>query len=353
MAVRNGGPYLPEAIESVLGQSFSDFEFLIVDDASTDGTGEALCDYERTDRRIRVLRNERTLGPYPSANRALEAARGDIIARHDADDVSPPGRFSAQLAAFASREGVSLVTGQVEVFTSDTPERQFFRPPEWQPQLEWDLLFTNVIGAGGHVMFPRVLHGKPILFPSQHRYAEDYGLWCRLSGAGPVVCPTEIIYRYRRHSSSISAQSAAEQERCLSDIRFAHQSRYLTAGTSTEIADELSRFWTFRTQGFSRTFREIAATLDEIRSAFLDYVGARYGAADRARLDSHIEDALGQRLVHWLYHSVTGLDAHASTDVLAIARDHRQGLRVSGKTLARIGVAIRSKLSATSWIRGA
>src|SRR6266446_6576122 len=99
MAVRNGEQYVSEAIESVLAQSVTDFEFLIVDDASTDGTPRILSEYQRRDSRICVWHNQSNLGPYPSANRALMRARGRFVARHDGDDISPPERFAIQLAA--------------------------------------------------------------------------------------------------------------------------------------------------------------------------------------------------------------------------------------------------------------
>src|SRR5712691_12480269 len=89
MAVRNGERFVSEAIESVLAQSVTDFEFLIVDDGSTDGTSRILSQYQRRDSRICVLHNHDNLGPYPSANLALMRARGRFVARHDADDISP------------------------------------------------------------------------------------------------------------------------------------------------------------------------------------------------------------------------------------------------------------------------
>src|SRR5258706_14996235 len=97
MAVRNGELYLREAIESVLAQSFADFEFLIVDEASTDSTAGILSEYRGRDSRISVLRNDSHLGHTPSANLPLQHARGDLIERHDADDISTPARIFIQL----------------------------------------------------------------------------------------------------------------------------------------------------------------------------------------------------------------------------------------------------------------
>ena len=140
MAVRNGAQYVREAIESVLAQSVTDFEFLVVDDFSDDETPRLLSEYQRIDSSIRVIRNDRVLGPYPSANRALAQARGRFIARHDADDLSPPGRFETQIAAL-DEPNVSLVTGAIELFGRGRYANGVWRPPSWQPRLEWDSTF--------------------------------------------------------------------------------------------------------------------------------------------------------------------------------------------------------------------
>src|SRR3954471_19479933 len=116
MAVRNNAAHLSSAIESVLAQSFANFEFIIIDDASTDGSRDILESFQQRDARVRVIGNDRCLGPYPSANLALRASRGTIIARHDGDDISPPDRFATQLAAIERDAEVVLVTGRVETF---------------------------------------------------------------------------------------------------------------------------------------------------------------------------------------------------------------------------------------------
>src|SRR3954467_12435688 len=162
MAVRNNAAHLSSAIESVLAQSFANFEFIIIDDASTDGSRDILESFQQRDARVRVIGNDRCLAPYPSANLALRASRGTIIARHDGDDISPPDRFATQLAAIEGGDAeVVLVTGRVETFADAPVGGRFagtwtFEPPSWQPLLEWELLFWNVVGAGAHVMFRRV-----------------------------------------------------------------------------------------------------------------------------------------------------------------------------------------------------
>jgi len=321
MTVYNGDRYLQDAIGSVLAQSIADFEFLIVDDASTDRTAEMLAAQQQRDSRIRVLRNSRNLGPYPSLNRALAEARGSIIARQDADDISPPDRFAVQLAAFDSEPNVSLVTGEIDVFDErDGRATSRIRPPESQPRLEWELMFSNVIGGGGHVMFPRLLHQEPIRYATERRYAEDYGLWCRLARLGVVRCPARVVYRYRQHTSSITGQRKAEQAECLDRIRSEYRAPYIPLETPSDEAGELTRFWTADgTRPLAVPARTVQALLRRVGSNFLAYVERRHGGPDRARLEMELRDATIDRLGYWLYRSARMLDARACLDFLSAA----------------------------------
>jgi hypothetical protein len=335
MAVRNGEPFVQEAIESVLAQSVSDFEFLIVDDASTDNTAAILSEYRRQDSRVRVWNNERQLGPYPSVNRALMSARSDTIARHDADDISPPECFSIQLEALTAFPDVALVTGTVDVFGATTTKANgLTRPPSWQPRLEWELLFNNAVGAGAHVVFPRVVGGSPVLFPATHRYAEDDGLWCRLSRSGRVECPAEIVHRYRQHDRSISSQQKAEQAECARQIRGEYQSLYLRSAQSPERTGEISRFWTVGgDRPLSEDVQSIHSMLTELRSGFLAYVGQRYGREASATLEADLSEVLDERISDWLRRSIRFLDWKAAADLLDLAKSRGNGVGVLAEAI--------------------
>ena len=93
MSVHNGSHYLHEAVESILNQTFTDFEFITIDDFSTDSSWEILTKYADQDQRIKLFKNEENLGLTKSLNKGLKLAQGDYIARQDADDVSLPERF--------------------------------------------------------------------------------------------------------------------------------------------------------------------------------------------------------------------------------------------------------------------
>jgi glycosyltransferase involved in cell wall biosynthesis len=346
MAVRNGEPYIAEAIESVLGQSFPEFEFLIVDDASTDTTREIVSSYERRDRRIRLIRNEQNLGPYPSTNQALRQARGEFVARHDADDVSPPDRFAIQLAALRDPR-VALVTGVVEAFDSGGT-RYFIRPPRWQPWLEWELLFSNAIGAGAHVMFPKVLDGRPVLFPAARRYAEDYGLWCALTRRGRVVCPPQVVYRYRQHETSITRSHGTEQEAHFAEQRHEHQSLHLGPGLTASDAADLGQFWgACGRLSCTADLNYVETRLVELRTAFLEYVERRFGPDDRDALDREVENATISRLAHWLIAATRRKDGQQCRELIAVAG--RMGVRgpVASQVMARIARSATRKLLRT------
>ena len=119
MPVHNAMPYLDVAVESILGQTFADFEFVILDDASTDGSTARLREWADRDPRIRLLEEKRNLGPALSSQRVAEAARAPIVARMDADDVSYPRRLEEQLEVLRSevvgqRKEREEVRGRVE-----------------------------------------------------------------------------------------------------------------------------------------------------------------------------------------------------------------------------------------------
>jgi hypothetical protein len=257
--------------------------------------------------------------------------------------VSVPDRFAIQLDALAGAGNVSLVTGGIELVDRQGRRIETRHPPAWQPRLEWELLFTNAVGAGAHVMFPRVVGGTPVVFPEQHVYAEDYGLWWRLSRAGKVVCVPGVLYRYRRHDASISSRQRAMQEGCVSAIRSAVQSTYVRLPPAT--ADELSRFWTCDGGRLPRgRFPAIASGLADLRASFLAYVDSRFGPSDRWALEVEIDDALSGRLGYWLHRSMRFLDWSTSRELLKTALSRRRTLTVCQEALAWTTTAVPRRL---------
>ena len=125
MPAYNAEKYINEAIDSILAQTFTDFEFIIIDDGSTDSTCAIVESY--SDSRIRFFKNEHNLGVAATLNRGLDLARGEYIARMDADDISLPTRFEKQAAYMDSHPDVVVCGTGVECFGARHETRFFFR----------------------------------------------------------------------------------------------------------------------------------------------------------------------------------------------------------------------------------
>src|SRR5262245_27130869 len=117
MSVLNGEPFLREAVESILGQTFGDFEFIVIDDGSTDASADILDSYQRNDARVRVYHQENK-GLVESLNRGCGLARGKYIARMDADDIATKERLMWQVEFVEKHPEVGVVGGAIEVINA-------------------------------------------------------------------------------------------------------------------------------------------------------------------------------------------------------------------------------------------
>lgn len=224
LAAYNGGAYLREAVESVLAQTFGDFELLLVDDASTDGSVDAL----PADPRIRVLRNERNIGQIPSLNRGLRDARGPYVARLDHDDVCLPRRLEAQVAVLDAQPGVALAATWADIVDTDgrlwTPVR-----PRTRSFAEFaaDVVAGQVFFVHPTIMFRRDVVLELGGFDESLDAAEDHDLYRRLVLARQEArVVEETLLHYRRHdqqmtiakSANVWASDARSYERFLREL---------------------------------------------------------------------------------------------------------------------------------------
>lgn len=208
MAVWNGEAYLREAVDSILGQTFDDFELLIVDDCSTDSTPAILAEYAEADSRVRVLRNERNMTASPSLNRGLDHARGKYIARHDADDSSHPERLARQVAYMESHPDCLLLgTGCIITDEEGKPKREISFPTS-DFAVRSGFLFGNVFAHGSIMFRPR----------PEYRYtdeiicSDDYDLWTRIVLDGEAANLQEPLYYWREHEGCISIRKKQLQD---------------------------------------------------------------------------------------------------------------------------------------------
>ena len=209
MAVYNGQTYLAEAIESILHQTFVDFEFIIIDDGSNDGTPVILDHYHTLDDRIRLSRNESNLGLTASLNIGLKLACGRYIARQDADDVSLPKRLALQVQFLDDHPQVGLLGSWVDNINEAGHKIGCWHPPNSSALLHWSLLFSNSL-AHTTVMMRQPLAKQG--YRMDLRYAQDYGLWLCLSQITRLVNLPETLCLRRKHAHVIGELHHLQQE---------------------------------------------------------------------------------------------------------------------------------------------
>lgn len=207
MAVHNGEQFLPEALDSVLAQSFDDFELLVVDDGSIDRSAAIV--QALRDPRVRLI-SQPSSGLAAALNLGLEHARGEYIARHDDDDVSLPNRLERQVEYLDRHPDVALIGSNYtiidEVGTALAATRVFTHPDD----VALALVLSNQFGHGS-VMMRRSVVMSVGGYDCSADYVEDYDLWTRLSHVAQVANLAEDLYRWRRSDEGISLANQEAQ----------------------------------------------------------------------------------------------------------------------------------------------
>lgn len=212
MPVYNGEKYLERAVRSILEQTFTDFEFIIVDDGSRDATGSILARLASTDPRLTVLTKPNG-GIVDALNFGLSKCRGRYVARMDADDIALPHRFAFQVAYLDRTPGCAIVGGNVvEIDAHDRPVRT--DRPRLHLRTSLDVFPVRVATANHPLAMIRrdvltAIGGYRSTFP----HAEDYDLFLRVARFGTIDNPDEPLLLYRKHEASISVRHLVAQER--------------------------------------------------------------------------------------------------------------------------------------------
>lgn len=214
MAAYNAAEHLSAAIDSILGQTFEDFELIVIDDGSTDETSAIIQGYQ--DPRLRPVRNPRNLGLIASLNRGLDLARGEFIARMDADDESLPRRFEEQVRFLDAHPEIGLCGTAVETFGT--------RVEYWEVECDSAKLKCQLLFEAGFnhtsVMFRRLLieqHG--FRYEAQYLHAEDFALWTRLANVTELANLPAPLVKYRLHPNSVGHANRQVQRQTADQIR--------------------------------------------------------------------------------------------------------------------------------------
>ncbi|HEX8255895.1 MAG TPA: glycosyltransferase family 2 protein [Thermoanaerobaculia bacterium] len=279
MPVYNAGPFVDEAIASVIAQDFGDFVFIIVDDGSTDETGAILEAWRARDERIVVIRSQRNEGIAAALRKGIAAARGELIALQDADDVSLPRRFSTQVAALDADRALAMVVVSTDVV--DAAGRTIGKARRTpSPELTAYLLhFSNVLGGLGRAMLRRsALIAAGV---GDTELAVDYDLWTRVSRFGPIRVLPFVGMRYRVHPGGVSVRLRDGQRRDARAISGRMLRELLQRDVGDEELDAVVAMWSMQPEDENPALAE-----QLLREAF-----ARFPASPQTRAEIRREHA--------------------------------------------------------------
>lgn len=211
MASHNGEKFIKEAIDSILGQTFGDFEFLIVDDGSTDLTSIILDEYAKKDQRVKITTNPQCLGLTKSLNNALKQAQGEFIARMDDDDISFKNRFEKQRDFMEKNPDVVLAGAFAFLINENGDTIGEKKLAVASEEIKRKLLFNNQII---HSLWfaRRDILIKEGLYNEKFKKAQDYDFVLRLGGKYKIANLPENLLKYRVLATSLSWKNKEQQK---------------------------------------------------------------------------------------------------------------------------------------------
>tara|TARA_B100002051_G_C16745259_1_gene647149 strand:+ start:9680 stop:10756 length:1077 start_codon:yes stop_codon:yes gene_type:complete len=233
MSVFNDSKYLEQSIQSILKQSFSNFEFIIIDDGSKDKTYEIVNRNMKMDKRIKFFRRDH-YGLASSLNFGISKAKGKYIARMDADDISHYKRFEKQVHIFKNQD-VDIVGSNIayiDTFGKSLGEKICF--PKNNIEIKWNLLFTNPI-AHSTVMMKKSIFTNRVSYNVDYKYSQDYALWIKLSKNYKFYNIQEILLKFRLKNDNVKINSQMDY--------IIKSQKYLLSQVDSDISNEKTRLF--------------------------------------------------------------------------------------------------------------
>lgn len=210
MPVYNGEKYVAQAVESILAQTFGNFELILIDDGSRDGTLPILQSFAAGDARVRLVSRENK-GLVATLNEMLQMARGMFLARMDADDIALPDRFARQVQFLREHPETVCVGGAFRLIDEADRLLTTLFPPTTNDEIE-----RSVLAGHGALCHPTVMMRRDALvkaggYDAAYYPAEDLNLWLHLGEIGELANLDAPVLRYRLHGNSISEQAGLKQ----------------------------------------------------------------------------------------------------------------------------------------------
>jgi len=210
MSVHNGDKYLSEAIESILAQSISNFEFIIVDDGSTDNTAKIIFNFAKKDNRIKIITLENNKGLPNALNVGIRASSGEFIARMDCDDISLPERLKKQLYMI-QKSNVDILGAQVINIDQSGKTIKAKTFPMENNIIKYHLPYGNCISHPTVMMKKSTLENIG-LYNVEYKTSQDYELWLRLLPKCRFANLEEPLIQYRKHQKRLSTKQNVQNQ---------------------------------------------------------------------------------------------------------------------------------------------
>lgn len=207
--------FLRESIESILSQTFDDFELIIIDDKSEIESLDIIKSYN--DKRIRLLRNSQNLGLAASLNKGIQISRGEYIARMDTDDISLPRRLEKQVLFLNKNKDVQILGCRAKLFGDVKGIREMY--PNNSKEIMVQLLFNVGLTHPTIIMRKSFLLKYQLFYNEKFKKSQDYELWVRCSLLGKIYELPEILLKYRVSSTQASSVDRSEQNNLARNVR--------------------------------------------------------------------------------------------------------------------------------------
>lgn len=289
--------FLAATLESLLGQTYGNLEILALDDGSSDGTPRILEEFAARDERVRVLRNPENQGVIRTLNRGVAEARGEGIARIDADDMAAPTRIERQVEVLVSRPEIDLVGTGVEMIDGGNGRRLRPRPPRCLTPAgaRFAALFAIPVGHATILARTAAMRAYPYGGTPESLHAEDYEMFCRMLADGLGFCNIdELLLTARVDPASVSGRH--EQIQVDNFVRCAARHLERTLGVRPEPAAQRVLVNRIDDTVEAGNLREGLRWLDRIEREFLrrepDAAAEVRRAADLQRVDILVQSAL-------------------------------------------------------------
>lgn len=276
MAVRDGGPFLEKAMNSMAAQTFGDWEMIVIDDASTDDSVAVARNFALRDARINVIENSTNKGQTACLNEGLAACRGKWVARQDADDLSHPERLAEQMSYLRSNPRTVLLGTQGVLIDGRGRRIGLLDVPAGRDEIAWCSPFLNPF-IHTAMIFDREVVSRAGAYDENYQIAQDYELWTRIAAEHAVANLSSRLVSYRYSKGSLSS---AGRERALTEADLVSE---------REAVRWLGRPWTRNEKSLASDFRR--GLHEDKRGAFWSMIKEIEGEKNISRLPARLRAA--------------------------------------------------------------